>query len=61
MDKADRKQAIAIINEGMLLAQAFIERAQNKRQLLLGEALYNSFYAMELLYKDAGITPERKW
>lgn len=61
MDRFEKRRAISMINEGMCLAQEFIERAQNKRQLRMGEALFHAFECLELLYKEAGIEPEGRY
>ena len=61
MEKWQKKRAIAMINEGLCLAQEAIERAQTRQQRLLGEALYQSFVALELLYKEAKIEPEGRY
>ena len=63
MRKEDKKQAMAMVNEGMMLAQALMERADdvNGREYKLAQAMFDAFYAMALLYQDLKINPELKW
>lgn len=61
MNKADKKMAMSGTIQGMLLAQEMLERAENRREVMLAEAMYHAFWALELLYKDAGITPEGRY
>jgi hypothetical protein len=61
MNKADKKMAMSGTIQGMLLAQEMIERAKNRRELMLAESMYHAFWALELLYKDAGIEPEGRY
>lgn len=61
MNKADKKMAISMTNEGMLMAQELMERAKNRRELKMGEAMFNAFLALELLYKDCKIEPEGRF
>lgn len=55
INKADRKMAMSATMEGMMMAQEMIERATNKREQMLAEAMFNAFWALELLYKDKNL------
>lgn len=48
----DRKYLINSVNNAMELSQDLMERAENRKDLMIGEALFNAFYALELILKE---------
>ena len=52
MEKSDRKEALKLIDEGMIFSQELIFKAKTSEERLIGQSLFNSYYTLKLLYKE---------
>lgn len=52
MTKQNKKKAIAACDEGMILSQTLMDRAETYEELKLAKHLFTTFYGCKMAYKE---------